>query len=54
MKPPPPLSKCKVSILAITANAAKTSRSAGMMGQDKWSKTMPRYVKVNVDASFHE
>jgi hypothetical protein len=24
------------------------------MGQDKWSKPMPRYVKVNVDASFHE
>jgi ribonuclease HI len=50
----PPLSKCKVSILAITANAAKINNSRGTMGLDKWLKPMPRYVKVNVDASFHE
>jgi ribonuclease HI len=24
------------------------------MGQVKWTRPMPRYVKVNVDASFHE
>jgi ribonuclease HI len=50
----PPLSKCKLSILAITANAAKANKSTGLMGQVKCTRPMPRYIKVNVDASFHE
>lgn len=48
----PSLYRCKISILAITANAAKATTQRPNTTA-KWSKPDPRQVKLNVDASFH-
>jgi hypothetical protein len=49
----PPLNKCKMSILAITANAAVITKK-NMISDVKWEKPKPREVKLNVDASFFQ
>jgi hypothetical protein len=49
----PPIYRCKMSILSITANVLKASKSAGTR-EARWSKPKPRHVKLNVDASFFE
>jgi ribonuclease HI len=49
----PPIYRCKMSILSITANALKASKPAGTT-EARWSKPKPRHVKLNVDASFLE
>jgi ribonuclease HI len=48
----PPIYRCKLSILAISANAAKVSKPPSTESI-KWSKPDPRWLKLNVDASFH-
>jgi ribonuclease HI len=52
-EPTPPVYKCKMSILAMTANAAKVGTNKAQVITVKWSKPEVRQVKVNVDASFH-
>jgi hypothetical protein len=47
----PPLNKCKMSILAITANAITKKN---MISDVKWEKPKPGEVKLNVDASFSQ
>jgi hypothetical protein len=43
-----------MSILAMAANSAKvTGRSYTANTEDKWCKSEPRQVKINVDAYFH-
>jgi hypothetical protein len=49
----PPVYKCKLSILAIAANAAKVPKLPIGSGENRWSKPKPRVLKINVDASFH-
>jgi hypothetical protein len=49
----PPLFKCKMSILAITANAMKAENKSPVV-TDKWTRPPPRTLKLNVDASFVE
>jgi ribonuclease HI len=49
----PPIFRCKMSILSITANALRASKPAGTT-EARWSKPKPRHVKLNVDASFLE
>jgi hypothetical protein len=41
-----------MSILAMTANAAKVGAKKAQNTTAKWSKPEVRQVKVNVDASF--
>jgi ribonuclease HI len=50
----PPLYKCKLSILSITTNAARASKTRPDGLAVKWVRPRPRQVKLNVDASFHE
>jgi hypothetical protein len=50
----PPTHRCILSILSITANAAKVAKKAGAPADVKWTAPPPRQVKLNVDASFHE
>jgi hypothetical protein len=50
----PSTSRCRLSILSITANAAKVSKFTGTQLEVKWTSPAPRQVKLNVDASFHE
>jgi ribonuclease HI len=52
-EPVPPIFKCKVSILSITANAAKAG-SKNPARQIKWEKPLVRQVKINVDGSFSQ
>jgi ribonuclease HI len=52
-EPVPPVNKCKMSILAITANAAKAYGQRVNSTSVKWCKPEPRQVKLNVDASFY-
>jgi hypothetical protein len=48
----PAIYRCKLSILAVSANAAKVSKpSSGEAVQ--WSMPDSRWLKLNVDASFH-
>jgi ribonuclease HI len=47
----PPVNRCMISILSITSNA-KVGRKGHSTGA-VWVKPKPRYVKLNVDASFH-
>jgi hypothetical protein len=49
----PPLFRCKMSILSITANAAKASKKKQNSPIIKWMRPEPRQVKLNVDASYH-
>jgi hypothetical protein len=48
----PPMRKCKMSILAIVANAAKAATQPREVLNTKWERPQARQVKVNVDASF--
>jgi hypothetical protein len=50
----PSIGRCRLSILSITANAAKASKSTGTQMEVKWTSPAPRQLKLNVDASFHE
>jgi hypothetical protein len=47
----PPYYKCKLSILAISANAARVSNPL-TTETTRWAKLEPRWLKLNVDASF--
>jgi hypothetical protein len=49
----PPLNRCKMSILAITANATVITKKS-RVSDVKWEKPKPREVKLNVDASFFQ
>jgi ribonuclease HI len=51
-EPIPPMHHCKMSILTITANAAKIRKNSTHTAQ-RWSRPGHRQVKVNVDGSFH-
>jgi hypothetical protein len=48
----PPIYRCKLSIFAISANAAKVSKPSSTEAV-QWPKPDPRWLKLNVDASFH-
>lgn len=48
----PPMSHCRMSVLSITANAAKAA-SRPTPSTKKWVRPNPRQLKVNVDGSFH-
>jgi ribonuclease HI len=48
----PPIYRCKISILSITAYAAKAIRPMLATNTEKWRCPEPRQVKLNVDASF--
>jgi len=48
----PPMLHCRMSVLTITANAAKALKKQSGI-QPKWQRPECRKVKVNVDASFH-
>jgi hypothetical protein len=41
-------------ILAIASNSAKAMKLPRPTSEDRWSRPLPRQVKVNVDASFVE
>jgi ribonuclease HI len=49
----PPVFRCKLSILAITANASKASGPSLINRDGKWQKPEPRVLKLNTDASFY-
>jgi hypothetical protein len=52
----PSLYYCKMSIFSIVANAAKATKATvvgGMTQTVKWTMPQVRYIKLNVDASFH-
>jgi hypothetical protein len=49
----PPLHRCKLSILAITTNAAKDSKRVIGLGYAKWTRPEPRHIKLTVDASLN-
>jgi hypothetical protein len=49
----PPVFRCKLSILAITANASKASGPSLINRDEKWQKPEPRVLKLNTDASFY-
>jgi ribonuclease HI len=51
-EPVPPMHHCKMSILTITANAAKIRKNSTHTAP-RWSRLGHRQVKVNVDGSFH-
>jgi transcriptional/translational regulatory protein YebC/TACO1 len=46
--------KCRFSILSIVANAAKVYGNSSNTGSVKWTRPEASYIKLNVDASFHE
>jgi hypothetical protein len=48
----PPYYRCKLSILAISANAARVSKPLSTETA-RWAKLEPRWLKLNVDASFY-
>jgi ribonuclease HI len=50
----PPLSKRKLSILAMVANSEKAYGKKKQRNDVKWTKPDPRQVKLNVDAAFHD
>jgi ribonuclease HI len=43
-----------MSILSITSNANKVSKHGTRIEGERWTKPRPRYIKLNVDAAFHE
>jgi hypothetical protein len=43
-----------MSILSITANAKKVSKHGTRNEGERWTKPRPQYIKLNVDAAFHE
>jgi ribonuclease HI len=48
----PTVYKCKMSILSITANAARAGSKVPRTN-DRWVKPEVRQIKINVDGSFH-
>jgi hypothetical protein len=48
----PPIYSCRMSILSMAANSAHATKPSAAM-DSKWKVPIPRYVKLNVDASFH-
>jgi ribonuclease HI len=48
----PPVNRCRLSILSITSNAKSANSKLNPLTAT-WVKPMPRWMKVNVDASFH-
>jgi hypothetical protein len=46
-------STAKLSILAMVANSSEVSKPTPRNGDERWTRTNPRQVKLNVDASFH-
>jgi hypothetical protein len=48
----PPLFRCKMSMLAISANAAQ-ARGKPNVTENRWETPLARQLKVNVDGSFH-
>jgi ribonuclease HI len=51
-KTAPPMNLCRMSILTITANAAKGV--CAQSAEQRWCRPEARQVKVNVDGSFHQ
>jgi ribonuclease HI len=49
----PPSFQRKISVLTITANAAKSSKLQAGNEEKSWKRPEPRHLKLNVDASFH-
>jgi ribonuclease HI len=49
----PPLNRCKMSILSITANAMRAAEKRLTISPARWIRPEPRKVKINVDASYH-
>ena len=49
-----PLHKCRTSILSITANSARAGATHQGEAGARWTRPVPRQLKINVDASFHE
>jgi ribonuclease HI len=43
-----------MSILTIAANSKKESTTGGAGSELRWARPKPRYIKLNVDASFHD
>jgi hypothetical protein len=50
----PPLSKRKLSILAMVANSEKAYGKKNQRTNVKWTKPEPKQVKLNVNAAFHD
>jgi hypothetical protein len=48
----PPMNHCRMSVLTITANAAKGV--CAQSAEQRWCRPEARQVKVNVDGSFHQ
>ena len=53
-EPVPTLYKCRMSVLAIVANAQAVATSGRLRSNrgEKWAKSEPRQIKINVDSSF--
>jgi hypothetical protein len=49
----PPLYRCKISILSITANATKCRAKKYRNNDDSWERPESRQLKLNVDASYY-
>jgi hypothetical protein len=49
----PSLYNCKMSIFSMVANATKATVVGGISQVVRWSRPQVRYIKLNVDASFH-
>ena len=50
---PPPPSRWPISVLAIANNFHQANLKIRVVHEHKWSKPEPKFVKLNVDASFH-
>jgi hypothetical protein len=48
----PPLFRCKMSVLAISGNAAQ-ARGKPSVIENRWETPLARQLKVNMDGSFH-
>jgi ribonuclease HI len=48
----PSIFSCKMSILSMASNSAHATKPSAAT-ETKWKTPEPRYVKLNVDASFH-
>jgi ribonuclease HI len=49
----PPIYKCKLSILSITAHAGKKPMNTGQVGSITWTRPEARTMKLNVDAAYY-
>jgi hypothetical protein len=50
-EPVPPMTRCKMSILSILANAA--ALGAKNSDRPRWTRSEVRQLKVNVDGAYH-